>query len=413
MMKKWIVLFLLAIAGLLATHGYGFDPQWSGVWRLEQGFAEGDAVVFHLVVSADPAVPRLDLYTNTWTPLRAYGPVLKDADLTFNWESSGTPFRMSLSTSAQTVSGTWQMSHPQYRMEGKVAGRKVLSDPGWNPFNGLREVQSAEGLIDFAFHLIEKSAGKSYADFADVWRKEMEPAFYPVLDRLLYGSGKAKEGLRQRFLESAFRYSQDRDFKSASEKFAALYPVVYGDLKRTFPELDLKAAVITLPPFQDAPQGVFRLADLAFTACDLLEFGRLSEVESRFYLARKIIGGSILVRYPAEDFYVHLFREGVQAYMVSRLKYSDRESDWFSIKEDDLRETRKNLNVHLAEILEKLRTRNDLALNDLQQSRGRPVSVIGFDFMGKLLAKQPLVEIAGLERQQIRKEVLSYLSSGQ
>jgi hypothetical protein len=407
-----ILLGLLLVTGFSSVAAAVDSSPWLGLWRLEQRSPAG-AAVYHVQVSSLGQSPDVRLYNADWERQRLTNVSIRSDILQFTWEVTGRPILARLEVRTNRLTGNWNLIHPQYSMDGRLEAIKVITQPDWDPSGGFSELQAADGLIDFTGFLLN-SPHQTYEQFLRFWNSEVEPAFYPLLADLLYGTGVVEPDLRERQLRALYRQLQDPLFKSRARKVSGLYSSVHADLKRQLPEFSIKAAPITMPSMEGSAEGLLVLGGRIFVIIDIAALKESLETRLRYVLARMTLQGSVLSRHRGNDPGITALRTGLLAHMTSRLGYSEKPSDYLLSSEEALQQVAKAESSYREQLAAMLG--GSFRPEDVRrffEVAPRPGGYIGYHFVASLLQSRSLTEILEMETPAIYAELRSYLSSGQ
>jgi hypothetical protein len=414
-MKRKFCGFLLVAGFFLPQSIKGADgpSAWLGLWRVEQRSSSGGAVIHHLQISSLGAPPKIKIYNSAWEEQATSDVTIRNDSLLFNWAVSGRPIAASVALRKGRLTGNWELVHPQYPMGGALDGQKVMSQPDWNPSSGFLEHQSPDGLIDFSRYLLEKAPLQSYEQFLQFWNSQVQPAFYPAISELLYGSAIFEPDLKDRQLRAVYTQLKDPLFRSNSKRISSLYPSIYADLKKRFPELSVKAAPITMPAFEGSAGGLRVLGGLVFVEIDAAKLGKLSETRLRYALARAALEGSALVRFRSDDPALRLLRAGLLAHLTSLLNYSKNQADFLFSSEEAIQQVEGGLAKHRSRLADMLKAPRPEEVRTFFEHAPRPGDYLGFRFVSALLEKRTFADIMEMETHDVYRELRAYLSSSQ
>jgi len=189
------------------------------------------------------------------------------------------------------MSGTWQIPHPQFPMQGTWTSELLFHAKDWKPWGFL---SSKSQVVDLVGAIGRGKPFKDDVAFLKFWSDEIEPAFFTLLSHSLYSNGESgyDPDLRRSRPKEVFALiqSEDGNLWKRDEDFSHQISGILSDLQKQYPWMKPKSPicnVLSLGYFD------FRLTKVGTTS--LLLFGadwmaqNVKEKEKRRLLAEGLI----------------------------------------------------------------------------------------------------------------------------
>ena len=391
---------------------------WNGLWRLEQKstFA-GRVVVYHLFL---PDFSRLDdavLYGTGWEIRDIKKLVVTEKELELGIDLSGKPILFKgvrNEREDRRFKGDWFMGHPQFPQQGPLLAFKVIEDVTWQPFNGLNSLSLPNGLMDFAGYLVKHSPVETLESFVAHWDEKVEIPFYPILERLLYGRGDKSQERKAAQLKKLYKVLRNPDFSLDVARFSRVYSSVRKDLGRILGrELDIKNALVTMPPMEGFKTTLESLGGMLFSFVDVqAEVGRFPSEQFPCFLARQSIEPLLRVSFPfSENLAVKVYKEGIRGYLCSLLETTSDPSQAILSSEVEIEKVEDNLSLYSRQLKEQLEVSDPEQVQILFNQTPRPGRLLSFRMFQEFAQELTLKELLEMEKSKITEKVHGYFSS--
>lgn len=358
--------------------------EWVGLWHLIQETDKGP-VDFHLFVPAKAEDPAF--YSSSWEKLSLADWQLDPEKLVLNWQVKGFNIVFNGERSRQQVTGSWQLIHPQYRLEKRFTGKRVLSSPEWDPLTGLKRLDVTAGLMDFNAYL-RNQGFKNSGEFMASWKQTLYPDFYVFLQ---YAPGPEK-------LAHLIRQA---DFAKRSERFSKAVTQFLKDFKRVFPQLSRPAQIVCLP-FGGSEPRILWVQKKRFLLVNALQLaGQDENVRYQYRLAEKLLAAHFERGLSgANDLAWRLFRQGVPLYLVSQLGYAGSLADLLLVPQERI----EGLGNQLGDLKRQARQKKEVT--------PEAQKYLSFQFLETLGKRFSVRKILTLKGPRVRKEFEAYTSGG-
>ncbi|MFQ5739940.1 MAG: hypothetical protein ACE5JX_13100 [Acidobacteriota bacterium] len=178
---------------------------WTGLWRLtrfHQGRVDG---TYHLFIS-DEVKNRITVYPDNARPMVLQRSRIGDKTLEFQVGSSNIrtiPLLFKVTRQGDRLWGEWVFAHFQYQLSGSVTGFRVMALSRWNPWEHLDRWRG-QPLIDIGGFLLENAPLDDFAKFDAFCLREVEPVYYFLVQKWLYGDGTDPLTTRKQQLRRLF-----------------------------------------------------------------------------------------------------------------------------------------------------------------------------------------------------------------
>ena len=398
------------------------STNWTGVWRIT-AFTSGSASgIYHVVVSGEKE-EQVQVYDEMGRQLGLLSAGFEGKRLSLvSTRSQRKPLPLSFEAARRDgrLEGEWSFFHPQYKAGGELSGVRVMSSSRWIPFEELHK-QRKNGFVDVSGFLLESAPLKNLQQFLAFWDRQVEPIYYLLSQRWLYGSGN-DPGRKKKQLTRVFRLLKGVAPQSVFVKnFASLVKTASRQIKARVQGQERRFYVVS--SVGPEPVSSLRLWSRSPAADDGVEkccsdlvvesleedylvfnpFELASNPEIAAILVRKGILLLTLWSEPSRDLATEVFRHGLSLYLAL-----DLEGKAFpSFPERKLPHYKDELRSDLSKSWGETGYRPLAAQMDLSECLG---CVVGYDFARTLLTTRSLKEVLRLNDSEVADEWTRYLS---
>lgn len=186
--------------------------EWVGVWKVN---LEGQNKDFAFLAASETSGKfSVQYYNRLWELQKVQSATVENGKLTVESRPTARQYRLHLSlTSPGKAEGTWEIVHPQVKVNGAMKAVRVLSTNNWDAMDGIRAQEQPNHVIDLNKFLIEKAPTKSLPEFVRFWSAEVEPRFLMILSDVLFGKEATTNVDRSALLGPVFQLIKTKQYR--------------------------------------------------------------------------------------------------------------------------------------------------------------------------------------------------------
>ncbi len=255
-MPPWFVTYgytRVAMLTVLAIHL--FLSPWTGTWRIPS--VPGRAESHHLLIRPDRTI---ELYTPDWTALEVHEARLEEPDLYIRYTTLGHTknYHLRLKREGDKLDGTIEALLGQFRSKQPLGGVRVspFLVPRPEVWNAKRRNGERVDILRF----LEDSPRNSFQDFVMDWNSRIEPAFYPFLEKDLWGSENDRKSHDERLQPVFASLSGLATGRSLELEETWLETISQSESRREQAMLERATVRVFMPKIGEAGPRTFRLA---------------------------------------------------------------------------------------------------------------------------------------------------------
>ncbi len=373
------------------------DP-WVGLWRLNSGLDHTAAL--HLVVSREESTYQISYYAEAFGRRFDFDQILVGEN-TLKVESrrTGKPFVVQLRlVSPDVAEGSWKLVHPQFRSDTPLKGVRINRVNRWSPasFGELGPEGTPLNLVE----VLSRAPVESQAEFERFWDTEVEAAYYPLVQDLVYEPHLGRESRQEKL--NRLRQRLTPDYLERARQIAAACFEVAQEVEAKAKELSRKNLFVITPLLEAESSGPLVLEETLLVRIS----PELPDSRQRGILARLKFELAFYKQYPPQLKVVVAtpIRSGLGVHLALSHGFAAAPEETFATWDG---QRAADLPVEEAASLLRQAVRHARLAGKISRES---LVMLGMGFARQLCESYPPAELVTLSQQRISALFLDYLS---